>query len=162
MQHDPNSIPLDEITNLELLEKGSFGVIYRGLWRGTVIAIKKLPSGNMAEKLINEFYQEAEIMKYVAPAAAAMLAVLHKCLTLACGLDHCAIQTSCSILDRRMRLRAAKYAFAWSTCLSEACIDCCTMLHTSSVWHASRASASTLHAASITCTTNRHQSFIVI
>jgi len=62
---DPNSIPLDEITNLELLEKGSFGIIYRGSWRGTTIAIKKLPSGNMSEKLLNEFYQEAEIMKYV-------------------------------------------------------------------------------------------------
>ena len=59
---DPNAIPVHEIKNLRQIEKGSFGVIYEATWRGTIIAVKKLPS-NMNQKLLKEFYQEAALMR---------------------------------------------------------------------------------------------------
>ena len=59
---ESKTIPVRELKNLRQIEKGSFGVIYEATWHGTKIAIKKLPS-NMSQKLLNEFYQEAELMK---------------------------------------------------------------------------------------------------
>ena len=59
---DPNAIPLKEIKDLVQIEKGSFGVIYEAKWRGTKIAVKKLPSA-MNDKLMKEFYQEAALMR---------------------------------------------------------------------------------------------------
>lgn len=59
---DPNSIPIHEIKNLRQIEKGSFGVIYEATWRGTIIAVKKLPQ-NMNQKLLKEFYSEAALMR---------------------------------------------------------------------------------------------------
>jgi len=60
--NDPNAIPMHEIKNLVQIEKGSFGVIYEATWRGTKIAVKKLPA-NMSQKTLNEFYQEAALMR---------------------------------------------------------------------------------------------------
>jgi serine/threonine-protein kinase CTR1 len=37
-------------------------VIYKASWRGTTIAVKKLPS-NMSSKFLREFYQEAALMR---------------------------------------------------------------------------------------------------
>jgi len=59
---DPNTIPISELKNLRQIEKGSFGVIYEANWRGTKIAVKKLPA-TMTDKQLNEFYQEAALMK---------------------------------------------------------------------------------------------------
>jgi len=59
---DGNMIPMHELKNLNQIEKGSFGVIYEATWRGTKIAVKKLPS-NISKKLLNEFYQEADLMR---------------------------------------------------------------------------------------------------
>ena len=59
---DPNFIPFEEITNLKQIEKGSFGVIFEANWRGTKIAVKKLPA-SMTDKLKNEFFQEATLMR---------------------------------------------------------------------------------------------------
>ena len=59
---DPNSIPHYEIKNWKQIEKGSFGVIFEASWRGTRIAVKKLPS-NLNEKLLKEFYKEATLMR---------------------------------------------------------------------------------------------------
>ena len=59
---DPNFIPYSEIKGMKQIEKGSFGVIYSAKWRGTKIAVKMLPSA-MTEKLMNEFRQEAGLMR---------------------------------------------------------------------------------------------------
>ena len=62
MHVDPNHIPISELKNLKQIEKGSFGVIYEAVWRGTKIAVKKLPT-TMTDKQLNEFYQEADLMR---------------------------------------------------------------------------------------------------
>lgn len=63
LEEGANMIPIRELKNFKLLEKGSFGVIYQAQWRGTVIAVKKLPSAEMTEKQLREFYQEAALMR---------------------------------------------------------------------------------------------------
>lgn len=58
-----NNIDLSQILNMKLFEKGSFGLIYKGEWEGTIVAIKKLPSGKMTSAFIEELEQEAAIMR---------------------------------------------------------------------------------------------------
>ena len=58
-----NNIDLSQIRDMKLIEKGSFGLIYRGTWEGTVVAIKKLPAGKMTSAFIEELEQEAAIMR---------------------------------------------------------------------------------------------------
>ena len=55
-------IPISEIRNWKQIEKGSFGIIYEATWRGTRIAVKKLPT-TLNEKALKEFYQEAALMR---------------------------------------------------------------------------------------------------
>ena len=58
-----NNIDLSQIQDLKLIEKGSFGLIYKGVWEGTTIAVKKLPAGKMTSAFIEELEQEAGIMR---------------------------------------------------------------------------------------------------
>ena len=57
-----SAIPKEQIRNLRQIEKGSFGIIYEATWRGTKIAVKKLPT-TMTDKQLAEFYDEAALMK---------------------------------------------------------------------------------------------------
>jgi tRNA A-37 threonylcarbamoyl transferase component Bud32 len=55
-----------KVTDLELgkrIGKGSFGEVYLGRWRGTVVAIKKLPFHSLDKELLKEIYREVTIMK---------------------------------------------------------------------------------------------------
>ena len=57
------SIDIGEVQQLEKIEKGSFGEIFKASWRGTIVALKKIPSANLTSPLIKELKREAALMK---------------------------------------------------------------------------------------------------
>src|SRR5690349_11881502 len=46
--------------------KGAFGVVYRGKWRGTLVAIKTI-KGTLSEKQLEDFKSEARLMANLRP-----------------------------------------------------------------------------------------------
>ncbi|KAN0019447.1 hypothetical protein ACTFIU_002656 [Dictyostelium citrinum] len=43
--------------------KGNFGEVYLGTWRGSEVAVKKLPAHNINENILKEFNREINLMK---------------------------------------------------------------------------------------------------
>ena len=56
---DKWDIPLSEITLLEEIGSGQFGVVKRGRYRGMDVAVKMMKEGTMSE---DEFIEEAKVM----------------------------------------------------------------------------------------------------
>jgi hypothetical protein len=56
-------IDADEIQLAERIGKGTYGEVFKGVWRGTVVAVKKLPSHNITPNVLGDFLKEARIMK---------------------------------------------------------------------------------------------------
>mmetsp|Transcript_20300 Transcript_20300/g.22563 ORF Transcript_20300/g.22563 Transcript_20300/m.22563 type:complete len:723 (+) Transcript_20300:44-2212(+) len=52
-----------EIKLLHKIGKGSFGEVFKGEWRKTIVAVKKLPAHKLTEEFFREFSREAMIMK---------------------------------------------------------------------------------------------------
>jgi serine/threonine protein kinase len=46
------------------LGRGSYGVVYKGVWKNKKVAIKKL-IGEKVNEHVEEFKREAELMKYL-------------------------------------------------------------------------------------------------
>ncbi len=62
----------NEIKILERIGKGSYGEVFQGTWRGTEVAIKKLPyyfnqmeDREQQRTFLTGFIQETQLMKYV-------------------------------------------------------------------------------------------------
>jgi len=55
-------IPLDELVLGTKLGEGTFGVVYKGTWRGTSVAIKKLKTQNLTNEIIEDFRNEIAIL----------------------------------------------------------------------------------------------------
>jgi len=54
-----------DISKLELKERiglGSFGEVYRGFYRGTEVAVKRLRETQLTDKLLQEFICETQIL----------------------------------------------------------------------------------------------------
>ena len=47
----------------ERIGKGNFGEVYKGLWRGVPIAVKKVPAHNINEQFLKDFHRELTLMK---------------------------------------------------------------------------------------------------
>ncbi|GAM19520.1 hypothetical protein SAMD00019534_026950 [Acytostelium subglobosum LB1] len=57
------NIDIGEVKLGERIGKGNFGEVYKGYWRGAVVAVKKLPAHNITEVVMKEFHREIELMK---------------------------------------------------------------------------------------------------
>jgi len=55
----------EDLEIIELVGKGSFGDVFRGIWRETTVAIKRIQ--NMTPKAEKDFAQEASVMKNLRP-----------------------------------------------------------------------------------------------
>jgi serine/threonine protein kinase len=57
-------IPFDELQIGECIGSGSFGRVYRGVWRGTPVAIKQLSiEGDSDQTFIADFVREISMMR---------------------------------------------------------------------------------------------------
>ncbi|GJQ11276.1 hypothetical protein GpartN1_g3067.t1 [Galdieria partita] len=62
-KHDaPWEIPFEELTLMQCIGVGGFGIVYSGLWHGTDVAVKKLLDQDLTENQIEEFRAEAKMM----------------------------------------------------------------------------------------------------
>lgn len=62
-QLDDISIDFKEFTVDCEIGHGSFGLVHKALWRGTEVAIKRLPRDSMDQQVLLEFMKEAFIMR---------------------------------------------------------------------------------------------------
>lgn len=46
--------------------EGTFGLVYKGQWRGSPVAVKMLKMQNITERALQEFRKELQILTYVA------------------------------------------------------------------------------------------------
>lgn len=70
-------IKYDELKFGKLLGKGSQGEVFKASWRGSTIAVKKVDTRKVPPEIIEEFAQEAQIMRRLR----------HPCLTLFMGVS---------------------------------------------------------------------------
>jgi len=60
-------IPYDDLKIGPKIGAGGFGIVYKGEWRGAVVAIKKLKQQQLTQSQLAEFRHEASIMKKLRP-----------------------------------------------------------------------------------------------
>lgn len=75
--HLSTGITYKDIKFSKLLGKGSQGEVYLGQWRGLQVAVKKIDTSVVAPEIVEEFCQEADIMRRLR----------HPCLTLFMGVS---------------------------------------------------------------------------
>ena len=56
-----SQIGFKEITLGEFIDQGGYGTVYKGVWNGKNVAIKKLQRQNLSERSLKEFKKETEI-----------------------------------------------------------------------------------------------------
>lgn len=56
-------IKMSEVEIGPRIGKGNFGEVFKGLWRGVPIAVKKIPAHNISEQFWKEFHKELNLMK---------------------------------------------------------------------------------------------------
>lgn len=59
---DLRIIPHTDLTFISELGSGSFGVVYKGKWRGIPVAIKQLKVENLSDSAMQEFHDEVTVM----------------------------------------------------------------------------------------------------
>jgi hypothetical protein len=60
-------IPFNEISMEQEVGRGAFGVVYKGQWRGTSVAVKQILAEEMNEKEIKAFIAEISLMHSLRP-----------------------------------------------------------------------------------------------
>jgi len=56
-------IDSEQLVILQEIGRGSFGQVFKGTWRGTEVAIKRIPTNSMRSTEIHEFLKEAFILR---------------------------------------------------------------------------------------------------
>lgn len=83
-----------EIVLGERIGKGSFGQVFRGTWRGTQVAVKKLNMPMLVDdSFVREFKNEIDVMRYSVPTHFESAVVDHCCCA-----GECRTPTACSSL----------------------------------------------------------------
>ena len=62
---DYDGIDMSEVILGDKVGRGSFGDIYRAEWRGTEVAVKKIPFNTLNDDLVQELLNEARIMESI-------------------------------------------------------------------------------------------------
>lgn len=65
VQSDYDGIDMSEVTLQDKVGRGSFGDIYKAEWRGTEVAVKKIPFNTLNDDLVQEMLNEARIMESI-------------------------------------------------------------------------------------------------
>ncbi|KAG7158103.1 Mitogen-activated protein kinase kinase kinase 7-like, partial [Homarus americanus] len=74
-------IEADEVHFLESIGKGSFGVVYKALWRGLTVAVKKVETESEVNAFYNEVQQLARVQhENIIYLYGACVSDIHKCL----------------------------------------------------------------------------------
>ncbi|KAN0024110.1 hypothetical protein ACTFIV_008506 [Dictyostelium citrinum] len=60
---DGKDIDIHQIKISVRIGKGNYGEVYLGTWRGSQVAVKKLPAHNLNENILKEFNREINLMK---------------------------------------------------------------------------------------------------
>ncbi|KAM9974761.1 hypothetical protein ACTFIW_008227 [Dictyostelium discoideum] len=60
---DGKDIDIHQIKIGVRIGKGNYGEVYLGTWRGSQVAVKKLPAHNLNENILKEFNREINLMK---------------------------------------------------------------------------------------------------
>eukprot|EP01132_Coremiostelium_polycephalum_P004784 gene4784-5967_t len=60
---DGKMIDIRQVKLGERIGKGNFGEVFIGHWRGSQVAVKKLPAHNLNENVLKEFHREIELMR---------------------------------------------------------------------------------------------------
>ena len=55
-------IPFSELQIGSMLGGGTFGTVYKGRWRGSVVAVKKLKYEKLNQEVLDEFKKEIRIL----------------------------------------------------------------------------------------------------
>ena len=56
-------VDISEIKYGSVIGRGTFGEVYKGTWRGAVVAVKKLNSAQMGEEFVKEYEREVYLMR---------------------------------------------------------------------------------------------------
>ncbi|XP_042241726.1 mitogen-activated protein kinase kinase kinase 7-like isoform X2 [Homarus americanus] len=76
-------IEADEVHFLESIGKGSFGVVYKALWRGLTVAVKKVETESEVNAFYNEVQQLARVQhENIIYLYGACVSDIHKCLVI--------------------------------------------------------------------------------
>lgn len=56
-------VDLSEIKYGNVIGRGTFGEVFKGTWRGAIVAVKKLNSSQMSEEFVKEYEREVYLMR---------------------------------------------------------------------------------------------------
>jgi len=141
-----DNIDFSQIQQLEKIEKGSFGEIFKASWRGTIVALKKIPSANLTTQLIKELKREAALMKYTIKSEMETL-VAH--LLNAGSYD---ILMYCSSWVLRQTRGITISLLSWSSCREGLCTESYITRMLTYHWRESEVSLKMPREAWTTCT----------
>ena len=101
-----NEIPFSELTYDRKLSEGGYGIVYRGRWKHTVVAIKEIKREIIEQDKLEEFKNECAVMEVIRhPNIVLFLGACTKSPNLCIVLEYCARGSLWSLLhDMQIRM----------------------------------------------------------
>lgn len=99
MFHQNNEIPFDELQYDRKLSEGGYGIVYRGRWKHTVVAIKEIKKEIIEQDKLEEFKNECAVMEVIRhPNIVLFLGACTKAPNLCIVLEYCSRGSLWSLL----------------------------------------------------------------